>query len=1462
MNEAPSSAVAKEARLAEVLDAYLAGVEDGTSPTPEALYARHPELADDLQACLASLAFIRRAAAQVAEPEAAALPDGGARAAHLAGQLGDFRIVREVAHGGMGVVFEAEQVSLGRRVALKVLPFAATLDPRQLQRFKNEAMAAAHLQHQHIVPVYYVGCERGVHFYAMQYIDGRSLAGVLHELRHLAGRTAGTRPVDERSLAAAAEALAAGRAPPAAAPAPGGEPTTPHEPAADPGGSAAADTAPPAGLATERSIRSAAYFRTVARIGEQAAEALQHAHDRGVLHRDVKPGNLLLDGRGNVWVTDFGLARMQTDASLTLTGDLVGTLRYMSPEQALAKRVVIDERTDVYSLGATLYELLTLEPVFRGSDRQELLRQIAFEEPRSPRRVNKAIPVELETVVLTALAKNPAERYQAAQEMAEDLRRYLEDKPIRRRRPTLWQRLRRWGRRHRAAVNAAAVVVLLAAAVAGGAWLWWAQARAERRAATARAIDEALDRAAVLRGRAAAAPVGELGGWGEAQAEARRAEDALAQGEAEAALRARVAALRDGLKRERAAAERRARDAAAERRLLARLEAIRGEHGEHLNAKRADRAYGEAFRAFGLDLDKVAAGEAGAKLAGRPGTAEIAAALDEWCMLRRVELAEGKEARRWQHLAAVARAADPDPWRNGLRAALGRPLGESAAALKKLAADGKFLEQQPAASLVLLARMLAQVGEGERSAAVLRSAWRRFPGDFWVNFNLGGSSWSRYHYERPEEAVRFLTAAVAARPGSFPAYNNLGNALKDQGKLDEAIACYRQAIKLDPKHAKAHSNLGAALANQGKQDEAIACYRQAIKLDPKLAMAHNNLGLALAKQGKQDEAIACYRQAIKLDPKFAPAHDNLGIALTKQGKLDEAIAACRQAIKLDPKYAPAHSNLGNALIMQGKLDEAIASCRQAIKLDPKFAMAHSNLGGALGKQGKLEEAIAAHRQAIKLDPKNAKVHSNLGNALSKQGKLDEAIAACRQAIKLDPKDAPAHNNLGSALGKQGKLDEAIAACRQAIKLDPKFAMAHSNLGNALADQGKQDEAIACYRQAIKIDPKNAKTHANLGLALAKQGKLDEAIACYRQVIELDPKFAPAHYNLGTALGRQGKLDEAIAALRQAINLDPKNANSHNNLGAALARQGKLDEAIACYRQAIRLDPKDASAHGILGIAFYMQGKQDEAIACYRQAIKIDPKNAKTHANLGLALAKQGKLDEAIACYRQAIKLDPKFALAHNNLGVALKDQGKLDEAITCYRQAIKLDPKFALAHNNLARAERLAAVQGKLPAFLKGEYQPRSSAERCGLAELCGLKKLQHTAAGLYRAAFTADPKLADDRKAEHRYNAACHAALAGCGQGKDADRLDDQARARWRNQALAWLRADLALWTKQLVSGRPDDRRQVANTMQHWQRDTDFVGVRGKDGLAKLPASERAAWQQLWAEVEALRAKAAEKAK
>ncbi|HEV2950203.1 MAG TPA: serine/threonine-protein kinase, partial [Gemmataceae bacterium] len=501
--------------LEAVLADYLRAAEDGRAPERMELLARHPDLAPELAAFFAGQERFTRLAAPLRDAVSAAQESTIEDKLAEGGRLGDFRLRREVGRGGMGIVYEAEQISLSRRVALKVLPFAGALDAKQLQRFKNEAHAAAHLQHQNIVPVYFVGCERGVHFYAMQFVEGQTLAALIQELRQsLSGGRQPPEPADHReskienrgSAKRFDPQLTGPYTPDARVARPEsskgvienlGHPATPFEDSGratqesatleDRGGLVETVSAPPRSSVLDSGC---SFFRTVAHLGIQAAEALEHAHQLGVIHRDIKPANLIIEplsptgerGRGEgavatgvrLWITDFGLAHCQGGADLTMSGDLLGTLRYMSLEQALAQRVLVDQRTDIYSLGTTLYELLTLEPPFPGNDRRELLRQIAFDDPKPPRRLSKAIPAELETIVLKAMEKSPADRYATAQELADDLRRYLEDKPVRARRPTLVQRARKWARRHRSlvAVGTGALLVVLVASVLSTVLIW------------------------------------------------------------------------------------------------------------------------------------------------------------------------------------------------------------------------------------------------------------------------------------------------------------------------------------------------------------------------------------------------------------------------------------------------------------------------------------------------------------------------------------------------------------------------------------------------------------------------------------------------------------------------------------------------------------------------------------------------------------------------------------------------------------------------------------------------------------------------------------------------------------------------------------------------------------------------------------------------------------------------------
>jgi serine/threonine protein kinase len=399
-------------------DEFLSRRRRGESPSIDEYVGLRPELESEIRAVFSALLIVEDLGKRSAEPAAAVRPagrDGGEPRGPNGNlqQLGEYRILREIGRGGMGIVYEAEQESLGRRVALKVLPFHSLLGPKHLERFRQEARAAARLSHPNIVPVFGVGEHEGLHYFAMQYIPGQGLDAVIEEVRNLRkdGPAGGS--------GVASDLSAGGR---------------------------------------ER------YCHNVARIARDVALSLSHAHREGILHRDVKPSNLLLDSTGHVWLADFGLAKSIGSDDLTRSGDFVGTLRYMAPERFKGWS---DPRSDVYALGLTLYELLALRPAFVESDRGRLLRQVEEEEPAALRRFERAVPRDLETIVLKAIAKESAQRYTSAQAMADDLDRFLRGEPVEARRSTALGRLTRWCARNPvlAALGSAVLLLLVAVAV-------------------------------------------------------------------------------------------------------------------------------------------------------------------------------------------------------------------------------------------------------------------------------------------------------------------------------------------------------------------------------------------------------------------------------------------------------------------------------------------------------------------------------------------------------------------------------------------------------------------------------------------------------------------------------------------------------------------------------------------------------------------------------------------------------------------------------------------------------------------------------------------------------------------------------------------------------------------------------------------------------------------------------------
>jgi serine/threonine protein kinase/Tfp pilus assembly protein PilF len=999
MKATETIAVEIDSLVAEVADRFTEEVKQGRSPDIEEYAQRHPEIATIIRQVFPALEVLAHAESTPSIQHPASNIE---HPAAPTGVLGDFRILRELGRGGMGIVYEAEQISLGRRVALKVLPFAAMLDRQQLARFKNEARAAATLDHPNIVAVYSIGVERSVHFYAMQLIEGQSLAQLVEQLRRQHDVGCSMLDVGSRQTS-----------------------TIQHL-------TSSIDTKPVARLTTLPDFDSREYFRAIAQLGIQAAEALDHAHQNGILHRDIKPANLLVDDTGKLWITDFGLARMEQDAGMTMTGDILGTLRYMSPEQALAQRVVVDHRSDIYSLGVTLYELLTLQAAFTGNDRQELLRQIAFEEPRKLHQVNTRIPFDLETIILKAIEKNPADRYTTAQRFADDLRAFLQNLPIKAKTPSRWQRTVKWARRHRpvvasAAVSAVALVLIALAALAAS-----NVAITRERNEKAAALDERTD---ALREKTAALERADRNFQMVLAVIDRSLEnvgdETLADVPQLEQLRKKL--LEDALGFYEKLLEENPDDTSvrfAAARVYVRVAMINQAFGNW------NEAIKQNDKAIAVLEDLVQA---------EPSSASY-----------RMELGTAFKQRSWNAMAIPLSFEQNTMWSRRAVELFQRLHDENPdegtyqVSLLESLLSWDVWSRTPEEKETLLARMIPLANSPHMNKRLRGQVEQAIAAQ---HKNLGRLDEAESSYQ---EAIRLHREAVDANPTQgiallhlVMACNDMGRLLSERGKLEESVEFHSEALRVGEK-------LGSSFPAMKHHEQFVM-----------EALIHLVVGLEKLDRSDEAEDLMASRQ-----PRNANDFRLRGWTYRQFKQYDKALGDFSQAIRLDSGNPMRWRDRAETYMLLGHDEKALVDVSKCLELDPSSADVLNARSLIYYRMKQFELALIDLNEAIRLLPNDSLFLINRGRTYCALHKYSQAVVDYERALALQPNSVSLLNQFAWLLStapveriRDGKraVELATKACEiagytDATRLDT-LAAAYAEVGDFAAAEEWSRKAI-------------------------------------------------------------------------------------------------------------------------------------------------------------------------------------------------------------------------------------------------------------------------------------------------------------------------------------------------------------------------------------------------------------------
>jgi eukaryotic-like serine/threonine-protein kinase len=971
-------------------------------------------------------------------------------------------------------------------------------------------------------------------------------------------------------------------------------------------------------------------------------QAIQHAHQKGIIHRDVKPTNVLVtlhDGKPVVKVIDFGIAKAMgqqlTEKTLfTNFAQLIGTPLYMSPEQAEMSGLNIDTRSDIYSLGVLLYELLTGTTPFE-SERltkvgyDEMRRIIREEEPPKPstristigklattasqqrqgdpRKLSKLFRGELDWIVMKALEKDRERRYETASGLAADVLHYLKDEPVLAGPPSPWYRLRKFARRNRLGLAAAASILLLVLSL--GLVIDRERKVAGEQQAREAALDEKvkhdLDEADALI---------EQNKWPEALAVVQRTEKLLAAAGRQGSP-TRIAALYEDLA------------------IVQLLEDIYVRpKGDAFPGHEQDDAFARAFAKTGIDLATLPVAEAGERIRARRSRQELVRGLDFWSLARKY--ANNQARPSWKHLLQIAKAADQDAWRNHLRDALE---AEDAKALQALAASAD-VPHLPPQTLVLLGRTVADMGFSAQAVALLRQAHMRFPADLWINDTLGWQCLDGLHPAQPEESLRYFTAALALRPGNPRILCQMGSALIEKGSTKEAMAVLDVAIELSPNNALAWFWRARCNTVRGDDTEAIADSSVAIELDPQYHAAWVARAYAQMALGHYDKALADCNKAIELDDKYWWAWHVRGEIFQELHRDDEALAELNRAVELAPEKPWSWFARASVYISLQRYDRARNDYSKAIELGSNNAKILNSVAWLIIRCADAEfqdsnkyKAVQVAMETVGLEPTAGRYWNTLGVAHYRAGNWKEPIAALEKSMELrNGGNSFDWFFLAMARWQLGDKDEARKWFDQAVHWMDKNARHDKELLRFL------DEAAALLGVAAKDSQQTASEADNEdqvamlkdqsvsaeGWCLradvfAERGEWDKAAANYALAFAGQGSANPNHWfeyaliqlQLGDAEGYRKTCGHMLERFGQTTVVDDLVVLAHTCVVGPGAL-GDGDRVRQLAEQRLAQTPPPSAHHvwsvHVLGLACYRDGSDADAVACLEKGLSEEP----------------------------------------------------------------------------------------------------------------------------------------------------------------------------------------------------------------------------------------------------------------